>query len=264
MNPNSIWKKSGKDGVLVATAIHDGHELRKDVSEKMLLGDEDRLREEDPFTGGLTTIGDVQIIASRSRFEVDLNRPREKAVYIRPEDAWGLKIYDPEPSTDLVSRSLKEYDDFYEEIHQTYRNLEKLFGHFVIFDLHSYNHRREGPDGPNADPALNPEVNIGTGTMDRAKWTPLIDRFICDLHNFDFNGRHLDVGENVKFKGGQLSKWTHQTFPDSACSISIEFKKFFMDEWTGRVDVQQIEQIRLALRSTIPGVLKELKKMENK
>jgi hypothetical protein len=47
----------------------------------------------------------------------------------------------------------------------------------VVFDLHTYNHRREGPDTPPAEEVGNPEVNLGTGTMDRRKWAPIIDRF---------------------------------------------------------------------------------------
>lgn len=261
MNHKIIQKDLNISVPLVTTAIHDGHKLRKEVAEIMALNEDERLREEDPFTGEWITIGNTQIIATQSRFQVDLNRPREKAVYQKPEDAWGLNVWKSEPSQELVSSSLAEYDAFYKEAFQIFSDLEKQFGHFVIFDLHSYNHRREGVNGEAADPAANPEVNIGTGTMERKKWGSLIDRFINDLHNYDYNGRKLDVRENVKFKGGQFPRWIHQTFPESACSISVEFKKFFMDEWSGEPDVQQLEKIRLALQSTIPGVLEELKKI---
>lgn len=261
MIQNEIWRKSGNGGPIVAAAIHDGHELRKEVSDIMKLSDNDRLREEDPFTGKWTTIGNTQIIATHSRFEVDLNRPREKAVYQKPEDAWGLDIWENSPSQELVSRSLSEYDAFYKEVFQIFGDLEKQFGHFVVFDLHTYNYRREGINGEAADPNANPEVNIGTGTMERAKWGNLIDRFIADLHNFDYFKRKLDVRENIKFKGGQFPRWIHQTFPNSACAISVEFKKFFMNEWTGVPDIQQLEKISLSLQATIPGVLEELKRI---
>jgi hypothetical protein len=132
------------------------------------------------------------------------------------------------------------------------------YGRFVVFDLHSYNHRRDGPDEAPADPDLNPEVNIGTGSMDRAMWGGLVDRFMDDLRAFDYLGRHLDVRENVKFQGGQFSRWVHQTFPGVGCSLAIEFKKFFMDEWTGQPDPQQLETIRHALQATIPGILENL------
>lgn len=256
-----IWKIFGEGGPIVATAIHDGHQVRDEVAEIMAIEESNRLREEDPFTGGWTSIGDTQIIGLRSRFEVDLNRPREKAVYIKPEDSWGLKVWKSEPSSDLVARSLAEYDAFYSEAYKIFAELEKNYGRFVIFDLHTYNHRRGGPESPIDDPVKNPEVNIGTGTMDRNLWAPVIDRFIADLRSYNFNSRQLDVRENIKFQGGQFSRWIHQTFPKSACSLSIEFKKFFMDEWTGKPDTQQLEEIRKALSFTIRGVLEELNKL---
>lgn len=256
-----IWKIYHGDGPLVAVAIHDGHQVRKEVAEIMVLEEGTRLQEEDPFTAEWTSIGDTQIVGLRSRFEVDLNRPREKAVYIKPEDSWGLKVWKSEPSRDLVASSLAEYDAFYVEAHRIFSELEKKYGRFVVFDLHSYNHHRLGPEKPFDDPEKNPEVNIGTGTMDRELWAPIVDRFITDLRSYNYNSRQLDVRENVKFQGGQFSRWIHQTFPRSACSLSIEFKKFFMDEWTGQPDLLQLEEIRLALQSTVKGVKEELKKL---
>ncbi len=261
MKLDRIWKTFGKNGPLVATAIHNGHLLREEVAELIALTNDERLREEDPYTEEWTKIGDTQIIGIQSRFEVDLNRPREKAVYQKPEDAWGLNVWEQELSQELVSRSLAEYDSFYTEANRIFSEIEKQFGHFVVFDLHSYNHLREGPKGKPADPETNPEVNIGTGTMERSGWVHLVDRFISDLGSYNYNSRKLDVRENVKFKGGNFARWIHQTFPSSACCMSIEFKKFFMDEWTGKPDTQQVEEICLALQSTIPGVLEELKKL---
>ena len=258
---NIIWKIRNGSGPLVASAIHDGHALRKEVADIIQLSDSAQLQEEDPFTGEWTTIGDTQIVGLRSRFEVDLNRPREKAVYIKPEDAWGLEVWKTEPSPQIIKQSLNQYDAFYSEMYNLFSEMEKQYGCFVVYDLHTYNYRREAPDGPPADPEKNPEVNIGTGTMDRDLWAPIVDRFINDLKNYNYSSRKLDVRENIKFKGGQFSRWIHQTFPKSACSISIEFKKFFMDEWTGKPDKDQIKKIRSALQSTIPGVLIELKKL---
>lgn len=244
---------------LVVTAIHDGHDLRSEAAEIIALSDAERLREEDPFTGSWTAIADNRIIGTQSRFEVDLNRPREKAVYIQPEDAWGLHVWKETPSPQVVAGSLAVYDTFYKNTHRLFTELENRFSHFVVFDLHTYNHRREGPDGPPADAAGNPEVNLGTGTMDRQKWAPIIDRFQADLRSFNFLDRQLDVRENIKFRGGQFGRWTHQNFPNSACVISIEYKKFFMNEWTGTPDMNQLTAIRESLQSTIPGVLDALK-----
>jgi hypothetical protein len=138
--------------------------------------------------------------------------------------------------------------------------MEEKYGHFAVLDLHSYNHRRKGPHGEPADPERNPEINIGTGTMNREQWASLVDRFIDDLRAFDFLGRHLDVRENVKFCGGQLPRFVHEHFPNSGCALAVEVKKFFMDEWSGTVEGMQLKKIREALRGTIPGILDELKK----
>jgi hypothetical protein len=230
----------------------------------MALNEDDQLREEDPFTEEWTYIADTRIIGMRSRFEVDLNRPRDRAIYFKPEDSWGLKVWKSELPSEIVTRSLVQYDAFYNEIYQIFTELLRQFSRIVVFDLHSYNYRREGPNGPTANPELNPQVNIGTGTMDRKRWAPLVERFISDLRAYNYSPHRLDVRENVKFKGGQFSRWLHQSFPDSVCSLSVEFKKFFMNEWTGEPDRRQIEEIRLALQSTIPGVLEELQKLESK
>jgi len=257
-----IWETYPGDGPVIATAIHDGHKLRPEVSKIMNLSEKDRLREEDPFTGEWTSIANMRIIGLRSRFEVDLNRPREKAVYLNPEDAWGLHVWKLQPTTEIVSRSLDQYDAFYNAVRQIFTKMIKKYEHLVVFDLHSYNHRREGLQGAPADPETNPEVNIGTGTMDREFWTPVVNRFINDLRSYKYFSRQLDVRENVKFKGGNFSGWIHKTFPRSVCSLAIEFKKFFMDEWTGEPDRQQLEEIRLALNSTIPGVLEVLRELK--
>ena len=196
------WLKisEGQEPV-VAAAIHDGHELRPEVAKLVALSESDRLREEDPFTGTWTTIVGTRVIPTRSRFEVDLNRPRAMAVYRTPADAWGLKVWRREPSRETVANSLHQYDQFYAAMHEVLTNVKERCGRFVLLDLHTYNHRRGGPESPPDDPSRNPEVNLGTGTMDRSRWGALVDRFKEDLAGFDFPGRKLDVRENVRFRG---------------------------------------------------------------
>ena len=262
LKPSVTVELHGGDIPMVAAAVHDGHAIRDELTDIMALSDMERLREEDPFTGFWANIVDTRIIANRSRFEVDLNRPREKAVYLDPDDAWGLNVWRTRPGPKVLEDSLASYDAFYQEVERGFTRLKQQYGRFIVFDLHTYNHRRDGANSPPADPELNPEVNIGTGTMDRQQWAPIVDRFINDLGDFDFLGRHLDVRENIKFKGGQFSRWVHEHFPESACCIAVEFKKFFMDEWTGIPDQNQLNAISAALNATIPGVLEELKSIQ--
>jgi N-formylglutamate deformylase len=68
----------------------------------------------------------------------------------------------------------------------------------------------------------------------------------------------LIVAENVKFMGGYFAQWIGERFPGTVCNLCIEFKKFFMDEWTGKLDQQLHSAIQQALASTVPGVVEEL------
>ena len=130
----------------------------------------------------------------------------------------------------------------------------------MVYDLRSYNHRRNGPDGPAAAPEGNPQVNVGTGTMKRDRWAPVVDTFIEQFRDYDFPGGKLDVRENVKFHGGHWPRWIHENFPESGVALAIEVKKFFMDEWTGEPNRKLVEAIADALRLTVPGVLDALKR----
>jgi len=259
MNETKLWIEQEGEGPLLATSVHAGHDIRNELLPLIALDEATRLREEDPYTDAWVHVVPSWLIPKRSRFEVDLNREREEAVYLSPEIAWGLHIWKHPPTQKAIHRSLEEYDEFYEELGEIIGDLVKHYGHLVIFDLHAYNHRREGPDFPPADPETNPEVNIGTGSVNREIYGALVERFVNDLSHANFLGRSLDVRENVKFEGRQVAHWIHEKFPNSTCVLAIEFKKIFMDEWTGAGFVKEIEAIRDALASTLPGLLEELK-----
>ena len=210
-----LWSVGVGEGALFTTALHSGHDIRHELHSILLLTESCQLREEDPFTDELARISHNYIIPLRSRFEVDLNRKREEAVYLTPDDAWGLNVWLKQPTEVVIQRSLKEFDLFYAKLRQLLNRLESKYKRFIVFDLHSYNHRRNGPDGPPEDPRKNPDINIGTGTMERPRWASLVDHFIHDLRAYDYQGGHLDVRENVKFKGRQFATFVHTNFPAS-------------------------------------------------
>jgi N-formylglutamate deformylase len=239
-------------GPLIATAIHDGHALRDELTSLVSLDSDARLREEDPYTGRIARVVPTHLIARHSRFEVDLNRPRESAVYAKPEDAWGLHVWHAPLIDDVIARSLGLYDAFYARLSAMIASKIAKHGNVAILDVHSYNHCRENRTA--ADPAQNPEINIGTGTLDRMRWGRLVDRFNADLAA----SGPFDVRENVKFQGGEMSKWIHRTFPANAVCLAIELKKTFMDEWTGVADEGHIARIARGIASTLPGLVEEL------
>jgi N-formylglutamate deformylase len=243
---------------IVTTAIHAGHDLRPEIAARIAIDDGTRLREEDPFTDRLTAAGGTPVVVHRSRFEVDLNRPRDGAVYLSSDAAWGLELWREPLDDETVERSLAIYDGFYARMQEHLDELAAA-GPFVVLDVHSYNHRRGGPTAAPEPVEDNPEVNVGTGSLDRGRWGPLVDGFLEDLGRPDGDSARLDVRENVRFRGGHLSRWVHERYEGVGCALALEFKKVFMDEWSGECDGTRLRRLTGALATTLPGLVERLR-----
>lgn len=242
---NIWWQLQRGSGPIIATAIHDGNGLRAEVRAAMALSESDRLREEDPHTGQAAAAVSNHVIAARSRFEVDLNREIDEAVYRTPDQSWGLKVWHTEPPGDFIARSLALHTAFYKMMADTLDELAAQHERFILFDIHSYNHRRDGPDAAATPQEEAPDINIGTYSMPRDHWAPVLEPIIAAMRDFNFNGRKLDVRENIAFQGkGALTRFVHERYPRKGCAIAIEFKKFFMDEWTGAPDTAALAAMR--------------------
>ena len=252
------WTVQHGAGPIVATAIHDGHDLRPEVAARMALSDGDRLREEDPFTGDAARGVACNVVVHRSRFEFDLNRGADGAVYRTPEQCWGLEVWQPGGLSDAVAeRSLDLHGAYYRMLGGLLDDVAGRHDRFVVIDVHSYNHRRDGPEGDPMPQEEAPDINIGTFSMPRDRWAFLIAPLMEAMRRFDFNGRHLDVRENVAFQGkGEQTRFVHDRYPGRGCAIALEFKKFFMDEWTGKPDKRVVSDIGDAITALQP-VLEE-------
>lgn len=264
-----LWEIEAGHGPVVATALHAGHRVRPAAFPRLALGEDVRLREEDPSTERFTELSPggpsgpgaaTRVVVRVSRFEVDLNRAREEAVYATPEAAWGLDVWGEEgPPPELLDAALRQHDAFYAGLRRLLRAMVARWGRVLVLDLHSYNHRRGGPAAPPEDPFTAPEVNVGTGWIDRRRWAPVVERFLAELAARPFLGRRLDVRENVKFRGGFFPRWVAETFPETVCPLAVEVKKTYMDEWTGETWPAVVEGVRRALEGALPGTLEALR-----
>lgn len=254
---NGIAKVTDLGTPVIAVALHAGSYLRDELQENCILEPEQRRREEDPYTDYLGDIGVSTIVASRSRFEVDLNRHRKNAVYSGPEDAWGLMIWGQPLTESMIEESMKVYDEFYRVAENVLDAAIEKHGRIVVLDLHSYNHRRDGILAPPANPTENPDVNVGTRSVDSARWASVVSAF-----NRTFADAGFDVRENVKFKGGHFPTWVNERYLGRGCALAIELKKSFMDEWTGKVDMHQLERRKKVLTQASRAIENTLASME--
>jgi len=74
-------------------AIHAGSNVRNEIRTAMKISTADRYREEDPYTERFIRDFPIRIIARDSRFEYDINRDRDQAIYKTPQMAWGLELW---------------------------------------------------------------------------------------------------------------------------------------------------------------------------
>ena len=129
----------------------------------------------------------------------------------------------------------------------------------MLLDVHSYNHRRDGVDAEPEPAEDNPDVNVGTGTLDR-ELRALVDAS-WRAREESVGGESLDVRENVRFQGRAVSWWVHDRYPDLGCCLALEFKKTFMDEWTREVDDERLARRVRALARHRPGARRALARL---
>lgn len=237
------------------TAIHAGSMVRDEILEAMAVSKTDRYREEDPYTDRFIRDFPIQIIARYSRFEYDINRDKETTVYQTPEMAWGLEVL-KRPLTDKEMRdSLEKYDEFHSLMDIVAQYLIGRGEYGVIFDCHSYNYQREEKLAWYED--KKPVINVGTGPVNRERFGPVIADLMNRLSKISVQDRPIYVGENVVFKGGHLSRRLSRAHYDNLLVFAIEFKKIFMDEWSGQVYEDILEDLVRQFRYQATESMKE-------
>lgn len=249
-------------GPLISVALHDGHYIEKSILTHISLAEHERFREEDPYSAYIADLPLTQVVVHSSRFMIDLNRSKDKAIYKKKEDAWGLKVWKNEFPKQLEATLMHYYHEFYEEMERLIEEKISAYGYFLILDIHSYNHRRLSPT-EYSPPSESPEINLGT-YYNHPKWRPICKKLLGYLSACTIQMNFPDVRENIIFKGGGFTQWVNEHYGDKGCVISIEFKKTFMDEWTGRADIQHITDLNQALRGAIPMLNYELNEMHNR
>jgi hypothetical protein len=204
----------------VCGAVHDGHQFRKELWDICLHTEYERWFEEDPCTKEFVKTHPIVIAGCDSRFEYDLNRDPENAIY---EDAWGKKLW-KRPLTKVEhKKSLDKHNSFYSVVKALIEKLEQLFGTVVVYDMHSYNWRRWDREVP--------VINLGTSNIDN-------NRFGNEVENWRLSLAELELPHAIEatskindtFQGnGYFLKFITRNFKNTLV-LATEFKKIYCDE----------------------------------
>ncbi|OIQ36116.1 MAG: hypothetical protein BM563_11405 [Bacteroidetes bacterium MedPE-SWsnd-G1] len=227
---------------LVCAAVHDGHQFRKSLWSNCLHSEYDRWFEEDPCTKEMIQTFPIVIAGCDSRFEYDLNRAPETAIY---EDAWGKKLWKEQLPIKERELSLTKHTSFYKVVHALIDQLEKIYPSVLVVDMHSYNWKRWDREVPT--------INIGSANIDNLRFGEDVELWREQLSKMILpNGIKSTSLINDTFQGnGYFLKYITLNFNNSLV-LATEVKKIYCDELDQIIFPEVVRAIEKELKEILP------------
>ncbi len=225
----------------ICGAVHDGHQFRKELLGNCLHTEYDRWYEEDPETKNMIVSHPIVLAGCDSRFEYDLNRAPENAIY---EDAWGKQLWKKPLTCEERQKSLNKHNAFYEVVHALIHKIESKFGMAIVYDIHSYNWKRW-------DRAV-PTWNLGTTNVDSVRFDKDIESWRQSLSELSLpNGIASTAKVNDTFQGnGYFLKFISKNF-ENTLVLATEIAKVYCDEYDYITYPEVVAAVELQLRDRL-------------
>lgn len=204
----------------IAAAVHDGHQFRRELWDNCLHTEYDRWFEEDPATKAMIANQPIVLAGMDSRFEYDLNRGPENAIYT---DAWGKQLWKSPLPQKMVDTSLTKHNNFYRVTHALVETIEDKHGTCLVYDMHSYNWIRWNREVPT--------WNLGTANIDNGRFGEFVESWRKLLADFKLPDDIVSTAKiNDTFQGnGFFLKYITQHFKNTLV-MATEIKKVYCDE----------------------------------
>lgn len=234
----SLTLKIEKYTHFLCAAVHDGHQFRKPLWSQCLHTAYDRWYEEDPCTRQMVQTMPMVLAGCDSRFEYDLNRTPDSAIY---EDAWGKKLWKTPLSEDQKKISLDKHHAFYRVVQALVSKMEEKFGAAIVFDMHSYNRQRW--DRP------VPVINLGTKNIDNERFSAFAKAWCNSLKKIELpNDIETTAAINDTFQGnGYFLKFITEHFKETLV-LATEFSKIYCDELAYLIYPEVVDAIESQLK----------------
>lgn len=226
----------------ICAAVHDGHQFRKSLWPNCLHTDYERWYEEDPCTKEMVGSHPIVIAGRDSRFEYDLNRDPDNAIY---EDAWGKKLWEEPLSENEQKQSLEKHTTFYKVVHALVQQVEQKYGRAIVFDMHSYNWQRWDREVPT--------WNLGTSNIDNERFFTLASSWSQKLGEMTLPNNIPSTSKiNDTFQGnGYFLKYITENFKNTLV-LATEIAKIYCDETNGIHFPEVVSSVEQQLKELIP------------
>ncbi len=204
----------------VCGAVHDGHQFRKELWNNCMHTEYERWYEEDPATKAMVQSHPIVIAGMDSRFEYDLNRAPDTAIY---SDAWGKQLWHKPLSNEMRAKSLAKHANFYEVVNALIKKIEEKFSCCIVYDMHSYNWKRWNREVPT--------WNLGTANVDNNRYGVEIESWRSVLEMMPLPNQIKSTSKiNDTFQGnGYFLKYITQNF-NNTLVLATEIAKVYCDE----------------------------------
>ena len=244
---DSFSLKIDKYVPFVCAAIHDGHQFRKSLLPNCLHSDYDRWYEEDPATKEMVHSLPIVIAGCDSRFEYDLNRSPNKAIY---KDAWGKQLWKNPLSKTDKKLSLEKYYNFYRVVNALIEKIESKYGIAMVYDMHSYNWRRWNREVPT--------FNIGSKNVDNDRFGNDVELWRTELSTIQLSNKAWATALlNDTFEGnGYFLRHITKKFRNTLV-LATEVKKIYCDEINQRIYPEVVSSIEKQLKVKLWNHVKE-------
>lgn len=239
-NDGSFTIKINRYVPYCCTAIHDGSRVRETLIDNLVHDEYERWYEEDPHTALFIDAMPITIVARDSRFEYDLNRRPAEAIF---ETAWGKRVWKKRLTTKERQVSLLKHQNFYKVVDALVAKLEEQFEGCVVYDIHSYNHKRW--DRP------VPLFNVGTENVDKGQFDQSITHWLKELDAITLTEIENVTAENDVFFGrGYFLKHIVERHAKTLV-LATEVKKIYCNELTGEDYPEVIKELQQKVKQAV-------------
>ena len=223
-------------------AVHNGHQFRKELWDNCIHTEYERWYEEDPETKNMVSSHPIVIAGCDSRFEYDLNRDPENAVF---ETAWGKALWHEPLSEEKKNRSIDKHANFYKVTHALISKLEEKFGIAIVYDMHSYNWKRWDREVPT--------WNLGTSNVDNDRFGDDIELWRQSLSEIKFPKQIKSTALiNDTFQGnGYFLKYITQNFKNTLV-LATEIAKIYCDKYDYLIYPEVVASVEHQLKTKLP------------
>ncbi|MEJ6062047.1 flavohemoglobin expression-modulating QEGLA motif protein [Aliivibrio salmonicida] len=220
----------------LATAVHNGHEMRASLSELCTLSDSERYVQESPYSGDFISSLPIVLLALDSRYEYDIDKTEATCI----DNVWTSPLAEKESE---LSKS--KHATYYRILHCLLTTLENEFGICSVYDLRSYNYQ-------STDEAI-PTFNVGTKQINARRWRKKINDLLDRLNHVELPNIDVDAQENSVCTGlGYQATFVKEHFSKTVI-FPLGVKKIYMDESRGESFPLVIEKLKEELKTVISG-----------